>query len=80
MPYAAKQIDEIYGVPEYSKVDELSARFVHYTTAEAALKIISSKRVWMRNTQCMIDFREVQHEFEMLLGFFCGQGKRTVVF
>jgi hypothetical protein len=80
MPYAAKQIDEIYGVPEYSKVDELSARFVHYTTAEAALKIISSKRVWMRNTQCMIDFREVQHEFEMLLGFFADKAKGQLFF
>ena len=43
---------------------------MHYTTAEAALKIIDSKRVWMRNTTCMADYREVQHGFEMLQRFF----------
>jgi hypothetical protein len=59
-PYAQRQIDETYGVPEYSKIDGVSRRFVHYTTAEAALKIIKSKRVWMRNTLCMLDYREVR--------------------
>jgi hypothetical protein len=78
-PHALKQIDETYGVPEYSKIDGLSARFVHYTTAEAALKIIKSKRVWMRNTLCMSDYREVQHGFDMLLGFFADKAK-TILF
>ncbi|MGD0236663.1 MAG: hypothetical protein ABSC55_19250, partial [Syntrophorhabdales bacterium] len=47
-----------------------SARFVHYTTAEAALNIIRTKRLWMRNTTCMTDYREVQHGFEILLSIF----------
>jgi hypothetical protein len=50
-------------------------RFVHYTTAENALKIIKSKRIWMRNTNCMADFREVQHGFEILNKFFLDQAK-----
>lgn len=46
------------------------ARFVHYTSAEAALKIIGTKRIWMRNTTCMSDYREVNHGFDLLNSFF----------
>jgi hypothetical protein len=41
-------------------------RFVHYTSAENALKIINTKRVWMRNTTCMSDYREVNHGLDAL--------------
>lgn len=41
-------------------------RFVHYTTADAALNIIRSKRLWLRNTTCMSDFREAQHGYDLL--------------
>jgi hypothetical protein len=54
-----------------------SARFAHYTTAEAALKIIDSKRMWMRNTTCMSDYREVHHGYEILLKFFSDKPKRA---
>ena len=50
-------------------------RFVHYTSAEAALGIIKSKRIWMRNTTCMADYREVQHGFEILRKFFSEKPK-----
>jgi hypothetical protein len=79
-PHAVMQINETYGVPEYSKVDGLSARFVHYTTAEAALKIIKSKRFWMRNTLCMTDYREVQHGLDLLLRFFGDQTKTALFY
>lgn len=45
-------------------------RFVHYTSAYAALQIIEKKRVWLRNTTCMADYREVQHGYDMLLEYF----------
>lgn len=54
-----------------------SARFVHYTSAEAALSIISGKRIWMRNTTCMADYREVQHGFDMLNSFFLDTGRKA---
>ena len=66
-PYAKRQREKFYTEKGGIKP---SARFVHYTTADAALKIIGSKRVWMRNTTCMADYREVQHGFEMLQRFF----------
>ena len=52
------------------------ARFVHYTSADAALKIIGSKRVWMRNTTCMAHYREVQHGYEITSKFFSNPAKR----
>jgi hypothetical protein len=51
-------------------------RFVHYTSAEAALNIIKTKRMWMRNTTCMSDYREVQHGFELLNKFFSDESKK----
>jgi hypothetical protein len=71
LPFARRQRDSLYK----SKTD--FARFVHYTSAESALKIIKSKRVWMRNATCMSDYREVQHGFEILQRFFLDPSKRT---
>ena len=45
-------------------------KFVHYTSAEAALEIIKNKRLWMRNTTCMADYSEVSHGHQILFNFF----------
>ena len=60
-----------------AKAIENGGRFVHYTTAENALKIIESKRVWLRNTNCMNDYSEVQHGHESLNTFFKHSGNRS---
>jgi hypothetical protein len=73
MPHARKQREALYmghsGLKPW-------ARFVHYTSAEAALKIIESKRVWMRNTTCMADYSEVQHGFLILQKFFADEARK----
>ena len=66
MPQARKQRVEHHSRENHDG----GARFVHYTSAENALKIIQSKRLWLRNTLCMSDFREVQHGFDILQRFF----------
>src|SRR5262245_34778150 len=71
LPFARQRRDSLY------KSRMGFARFVHYTCAESALKIIKSKRVWMRNATCMSDYREVQHGFEILQRFFLDPSKRT---
>lgn len=72
MPYAEKQrLDFFKKTP-----DQKSAQLVHYTTAEAALNIIRTKRFWMRNTNCMADYREVQHGFSIFKNFFDDDTKR----
>jgi hypothetical protein len=71
MPQAKKQRDAAYkrqAKPGDETAEEI--RFVHYTAAEAALNIIKSKRLWMRNATCMADYREVQHGFDILNRFF----------
>jgi len=77
MPQAQRQRAEIYkrqaNPGEVAELQQL--RFVHYTSAEAALSIIKSKRMWMRNTTCMADFREVQHGFDILNKFFSDKVK-----
>jgi hypothetical protein len=70
MPQARRQRDAAYEQGWASATMADSVRFVHYTSAEAALKIIQSKRVWMRNTRCMADYSEVQHGFLILQKFF----------
>lgn len=44
-------------------------RFVHYTSADAAISILEKKRLWLRNTTAMTDNREVLHGFEMVREF-----------
>src|SRR5262245_4077604 len=36
-------------------------RFVHYSSAESAVKMITQREVWMRNALCMNDFREIDY-------------------
>jgi hypothetical protein len=72
MPYALKQMQAVY----QRTPDQTHARFVHYTTAEAALSIIRTKRFWLRNTNCMADYREVQHGFDIFNRYFLDAAKR----
>jgi hypothetical protein len=72
MPEARRQRDKLFEGGE-----KPSARFVHYTSAEAAINIIRSKRIWMRNTNCMSDFTEVQHGLLMLNKFFNDESRKA---
>jgi hypothetical protein len=70
MPHFRKRRDEAHQRQAGSASGKDSLRFVHYTSAEAALSIVAKKRIWMRNTTCMSDYREVQHGFDILNNFF----------
>lgn len=71
MPEARRQRDRLYDSGRRT-----SARFVHYTSADSALNIIRSKRIWMRNTNCMADFSEVQHGLMILNKFFADEERK----
>jgi hypothetical protein len=68
MPYASKQQDKLYK-PD-GQEPKAFVPFVHYTSAEAAFKIIKSKRLWMRNAVGMSDYKEVVHGQEILSRYF----------
>jgi len=72
MPCFMKKTRELF----LRKPGQTRGRLVHYTTAEAALNIIRTKRFWMRNTNCMSDFSEVQHGFDILNSFFANKAKK----
>jgi hypothetical protein len=61
-PHAGRQFQDFFK----KHPDQTQARFVHYTSAEAALNIIQKKRLWMRNVTCMSDYSEVRHGFVIL--------------
>jgi hypothetical protein len=52
-------------------------KFAHYTSAEAALSILRSKRLWMRSSTCMADYREINHGYDMLRQYFQLPGKKA---
>ena len=72
MPRFMKQTRELF----QRTPGQTHGRLVHYTTAEAALNIIRTKRFWMRNTNCMSDFSEVQHGFDILNSFFSNKATK----
>ena len=57
--------------PDYiSRIESLvqsNRKFVQYTSAEAASRIISNREIWLRNTRCMNDFSEVEHGIKCLI-------------
>lgn len=73
MPHAARQRRALFE----KEPNQTHARLIHYTSAESAMSIIRTKRLWMQNTNCMSDFREVQHGYEIMRKFFSDQAKRN---
>jgi hypothetical protein len=51
-------------------------RFVHYTNAETATKIIRGNAVWMRKSSLMKDYREVEHGFQCLAAAYQNNKQR----
>jgi hypothetical protein len=41
-------------------------RFVYYTSADTAMRILRNGEIWMRKSHLMNDYREVEHGFECL--------------
>jgi hypothetical protein len=56
-----------YATRKMAQMKEKGTRFAHYTSAENALRIISGNCVWLRNTNVMNDFSEVQHGHACIL-------------
>lgn len=50
-----------------NKIDKNKTKFVHYTSAQAAMSIIQNNEFWMRNTRMMNDYSEIQHGHKCLV-------------
>ena len=49
-------------------------RLAHYTTAEAAIKILHDRCMWLRNARNMHDFSEVVYGFNQITHYFGDEG------
>src|SRR6516162_8831523 len=68
--HSRRQREEAYRNQGKCFTEKQPIRLVHYTSVAAALSIIKSKCIWMRNATCMADYQEVQHGFDILYRFF----------
>ncbi len=55
-----------YALKQHLRVLNGGTRFVHYSSADAAMSILRNKEVWMRNSSCMNDFLEVRYGLDRL--------------
>lgn len=71
--FTEEEIDRLYKIfaPKLANAQkhaqENNKKFVHYTNAEAAFKIIKNSEVWLRNTTTMNDYSEVLHGIDCLV-------------
>lgn len=49
---------------------ENNLRFVQYTSADSAIKMLRTKSVWLRNTGCMNDYGEIEFGIERVVSYF----------
>ncbi len=78
-----REIDEKFGqifMPSSGqRIEKLIAsngRLAHYTTAENALNILTSRSIWLRNANVMNDFSEVRLGHSRLQAYFQDDRKR----
>lgn len=55
-----------YAFDRTNQALQSGTRFVHYTTADTAMRIFEHQEIWMRNALVMNDFMEIEHGFECL--------------
>ena len=55
-----------HAVERAKLVQDEQLRFVYYTTAEVAYRILKHKEIWMRNSTTMNDYMEVEHGLQCL--------------
>ena len=65
-------LERIFMPLAYSKRQKMKddGRFVHYTSADNAVKIITTRRFWMRNARCMNDYMELTFGHQHLVQIF----------
>jgi len=80
MKEAQEQLMSIF-FPEYSEPREQmkkgELKCVHYTSAEAAASIIKSEEIWLRSSQCMNDYSEIQHGLNCLISTYGSKDPRN---
>ena len=66
LPHTSRALDGAFERQGMKQEAGSYLRFAHYTTAQAAINILRTKNLYMRNTTAMADFKEVQLGFNLL--------------
>jgi hypothetical protein len=69
-----------YAGDRTKRAKENNIRFVHYTSADVALRIFREARVIMRSTLCMNDYLEFEHGLQQLVNFFRPEASTRAAF
>src|SRR4051812_6900410 len=69
-----------YAVGRRAESLDHGIRLAHYTTARAAVEIIKSRGIWLRNAKAMHDFTEVHHGHLQLVALIGKDGSFKNVF
>jgi len=56
-----------YASNQEARIRNENKKFCHYTSADAAIKIIKNKEVWLRHYSFMNDYMEVDHGLDCLI-------------
>lgn len=67
-----------YALKKMKHVHEIGMRFAHYTSADVAMRIFSTKQVWMRKSSCMNDFMEIEYGMDLLSRSYTANKERVV--
>lgn len=73
----AVEIFQPYAFRKLSEAVSRKTKFVHYTSASAALSIFRNRQVWMRNACYMNDYREIEHGIDCLIKAYREQKDRV---
>jgi len=60
-------------IQETQSVESEQKRFVYYTSADTAMKILRNQELWFRNATVMNDFSEISYGLELIRKVFSGQ-------
>jgi Protein of unknown function (DUF2971) len=55
-----------YMLARFQHAAQINTKFVHYTTADTAIRIFENEQIWLRKSSCMNDFMEIEHGFGCL--------------
>jgi hypothetical protein len=55
-----------YALSKMVGATQRNQRFVYYTSADTAMRILRNGEIWMRESHLMNDYREVEHGFDCL--------------
>jgi len=60
-------------IEEFSSVEKENKKFVYYTSADTAIKVIQGKRLWFRNATVMNDYSEISYGLDLMRKVFSGE-------